>query len=443
MKEKLSVRNFSVIDHADIDIRGIDILIGPQAGGKSLLAKLVYFFKTIPLEMYAAIISGEGKRYLENGLRTKFNRIFPYYLLESKGFHVTYWYGDRSISITNNNTENKKKAKNHKGLTISYSGGIMEIFGDIRKEYRKEADINVDGLRFLKAKLDVSLAQRLEALFGIPFKFRSVFIPAGRSFFINVAQNIFALLSQPVSLDYMLEQFGTFYQYVKERFGTVDGKGETNKREITKELYDMCAALLGGEYFFDRAGEWIKATDGRTIKLKDSSSGQQEVAPLLLSLLEFSTLPKEYVNMFIEEPETHLFPGAQKSIVDIVATVYHHYKKLDRKQGFFITTHSPYILTAFNNLIQAENTYRDIRSRFKSGESGKQEEGERLRILDRTVPPDRRIAFEDIAVYLVKDGTCRDIKNHEEKLIDANDIDTVSNSTAAVFDTLLDLSFDE
>jgi predicted ATPase len=40
---KLTVNNFSVIKHAELEFGKITVLIGPQASGKSLLCKLAYF----------------------------------------------------------------------------------------------------------------------------------------------------------------------------------------------------------------------------------------------------------------------------------------------------------------------------------------------------------------------------------------------------------------
>ena len=40
---KLTVRNFSVIKEAELEFGKITVLMGPQASGKSLLCKLVYF----------------------------------------------------------------------------------------------------------------------------------------------------------------------------------------------------------------------------------------------------------------------------------------------------------------------------------------------------------------------------------------------------------------
>ena len=47
MKQHISIRNFGPIRQAEIDVNDLTILIGEQASGKSTIAKLVYFFKSL------------------------------------------------------------------------------------------------------------------------------------------------------------------------------------------------------------------------------------------------------------------------------------------------------------------------------------------------------------------------------------------------------------
>lgn len=64
-------------------------------------------------------------------------------------------------------------------------------------------------------------------------------------------------------------------------------------------------------------------------------------------------------SFIIEEPEAHLFPSAQSVVVSLIANAYN---RAESYCSYTITTHSPYILSAMNNLIQAENTLAAINS---------------------------------------------------------------------------------
>lgn len=45
--QKIIINNFGAIKYAEIEVKKILVLIGEQASGKSTIAKLIYFFKTI------------------------------------------------------------------------------------------------------------------------------------------------------------------------------------------------------------------------------------------------------------------------------------------------------------------------------------------------------------------------------------------------------------
>ena len=120
---------------------------------------------------------------------------------------------------------------------------------------------------------------------------------------------------------------------------------------------------------------------------------------------------------FLEEPEAHLFPMSQKHIVSLMAIMYNY------SHSMVITTHSPYILSAINNLILACDTFT---------EENKEE-------LYTLVDKDMLIKLEDVSAYTVEDGVLKSIVDKENRLIGMNIIDSVSDDFSRVFDDLLAL----
>jgi hypothetical protein len=436
MKEKLVVKNFSVLDDVEIDINKINILIGPQSTGKSIIAKLVYFFRTIHNPISRNIFNSGGKKQLSELLRFQFNTIFPEYLIQRRTFEVIYYYGDQSISITN------KGAKSHKSFKISYSDSILKEIAKIKKEYQKAILSNGINTPHSPEQIRLSTTGKLtKFLHGTPGQVSS-FIPAGRSFFANIEKNIFTLIGRSSPIDQMLIEFGSFYEIIRERFLA---PFPTPKDSISDELYRTCIDVLGGQYEYRNNFDYLKITDDWKILLRDASSGQQAVAPLIISLLTLSISPLalsriENIYISIEEPEAHIFPESQWKIVQIIAMVYN---LLKRQSTFFITTHSPYILTSFNHLLQAENTYNDIREKFGNGLIDEERKNQLDEQLGEIISSNKRVAFEDVSVYSVKKGKCKDIRNKENKLIDANEIDEVSETTSTLFDRMLEISYGE
>jgi hypothetical protein len=432
MKEKLIVKNFSVIDDVEIDIKKINILIGPQSTGKSIIAKLVYFFRTVHNVISTVIFRDGGRKELNGDLRYKFNKIFPDYLVLGKPFEVSYYYGDDFISIKGTN-----KSKSYKSYRIQYSENILNEMRKFQVNYKKQ--IMNQGFETqsnwgqIKNLISFGLAEFMYGSSG----YVAAFIPAGRSFFVNIEKNIFTLQAESSWIDQMLIDFGAFFEIVRKDF-----KPELTgqQRNFDRELHQMCIEVLGGEYEYLNNFDFLKTDSNRKIFLRDSSSGQQEVLPLIASLLVLSRMLSSHFYLSIEEPETHLFPDSQRKIVEIIAMVYNLF---ERKSGFFITTHSPYILTAFNNLIQAENTRTDILERFEKGEIDNGRKEESLNELDKIISPKKQLAIDDVSVYSIQNGKCKDIKDKENNLIDANEIDEVSDTTSNQFGRMLDISYGE
>ena len=71
MAEKLTVKNFAGITDLKIEIKRINILIGPQASGKSVCAKLLFYFKDFVWAILAAVENEQTKRTLTQ-IKTKY-----------------------------------------------------------------------------------------------------------------------------------------------------------------------------------------------------------------------------------------------------------------------------------------------------------------------------------------------------------------------------------
>ena len=164
----------------------------------------------------------------------------------------------------------------------------------------------------------------------------------------------------------------------------------------------------------------------KEIKIVNASSGQQESLPILVILS--SLYIKEWKSfLVIEEPEAHLFPVAQKHIVELMSLIFNITEKRNK---LFITTHSPYLLSAFNSHLQAGNVLKAIQDKPPEEVKNLQEE------LFKIMPKDHIL---DIGVYSLKNGKIKSIIDPENNLIDTNIIDEVSEQFGETFDKLLEL----
>jgi AAA15 family ATPase/GTPase len=141
---------------------------------------------------------------------------------------------------------------------------------------------------------------------------------------------------------------------------------------------------------------------------------------MLATLLGLAAMDdgKFKINIFIEEPEAHLFPVSQKYIIELLSLLYNKWQ-----YEFVLTTHSPYILTAINNAILAHDVIT---------EKGKE-------AVKDIFNPDFAIQYEDVRAYTIENGKLLSILDDETRLIGASVIDSVSDEFENVFNQLLEL----
>jgi hypothetical protein len=306
----------------------------------------------------------------------------------------------------------------------------QEIFFGIKKEKKQEInfylnqavqaaawEITKSTQNFFTPNNNPELARELLKIFldkhVKTMASKDIFIPAGRSFFYILQNNIFKFLQTSNNIDPFLLEFGIFYEEIKQ-----------TGRDIPAEAQVLIHSILKGDYVYK---ENLLLTDGRKVALELLSSGQQEALPLTLVFAYIISLYlKSYdiTNIYVEEPEAHLFPDAQEQISRLVSFLRHN---AAQEVKFVITTHSPYILAAFNNLIKASNIVRQ-NSGLKDA-------------VWKEIPESMHVNIECFSAYSLKDGIAENIIDGETDLISANAIDGVSEGIMETFNSLLDIEF--
>jgi len=431
-QEKLTIRNFLSITNAEIEIKPITILIGRQASGKSIIAKLTYFFRTFLGETFVSSIrKRENKPNITKAAKENFKKIFPAYAWEKDHFSIAYQAGEYLIVVSNKGSLSS--------FTFEYSKNLQSLHLKTKNDFRKLTNIKQKKRRGDEQEDIFEYSFEEEMAFeetlknnGVdkdPFS-KGLFIPAGRSFFSFLQQNLFNFLRQSGIVDTLIADFGSFYERVKNVYHNkkVD---PTNillrrykvKKADAKKLDQLTRSILIGEYVREENKDWI-VNETRKVNVANASSGQQETLPLLLALRLWPLFSGNHGSnekrgqLFIEEPEAHLFPESQKSIVELIATI--HNLTYTR---FFITTHSPYILTALNTLIYANNI------------SNEENKGQVEKIIEKS----SQINKNDVSAYSVEKNRAKPIFDIEYGLIEAETIDTISDEISKEFDMLLEL----
>ena len=428
MAEKLIVRNFAGIKDLEIEIKRINILIGPQASGKSVCAKLLFYFKNFVWEILSVVENEQTKRTLDSNYSKTFEEYFPPDSWGKQDFFIRYEISNVFIEVSR-----KQDAKGR--ISLSYSDFFKKELTDLRnflkKVREKSSEITAkydsfDRLYLTTQILRDYLVESLPESICREAAFNQLFIPAGRSFFANLQSNIFSFLSSNNALDPFLRSFGSTYEGIKRaRLTSRVDRGEKYTKDIQEEINRLIDKSLCGKYVNEKGKDFLDMADGRRISIANSSSGQQETLPLtiMLAALPFLASSRGGQTVYIEEPEAHLFPSAQRNIIELIATVFNYRKE---QLQFFITTHSPYVLTALNNLLQAGLLYQESSPDIQHQ-------------LEQIVSRYKSLDVSDLSAYVLMNGKCNTIVCPDTGLIDARVIDSVSDELAIEFDQLLNL----
>lgn len=195
---------------------------------------------------------------------------------------------------------------------------------------------------------------------------------------------------------------------------------EEEKKVLLEYALTLIQGVLHGKYANSSFGERIEHQDG-FVYLRNASSGQQEAIRIVQDAF-LSIYQDEATFRIVEEPEAHLFPTAQKSVIELLVLS----RNARKENQLVVTTHSPYTLTVINNLIYA----------YQTGQRNMQEVNDTIR-KELWVNPD------DVAAYLLNNGTATDIMDEDLRQIRAELIDGVSKEINAQYDKLLEFDDNE
>jgi hypothetical protein len=419
---KLTVQNFSCVDEAEIDLSDLTILIGPQASGKSIISKLVYFFYDVLANQFRSLEDSKQFKEYEKTLLEDFKKLFPPFAWGAKPFEISFSAGEFFVKISRSNRS--KRSPSH-DLRINLSPFVEREYEQTAKEIvalleAQKTAKTAAAVPYYEAywRARSAAIERQRKALGDDFVNWQLFVPAGRSFFTSVGKAIAAFEHGGI-LDPVTLRFGRLFTQIREmrRDRYFVHRPQAGEQKIRDE---MMQEFFGGKLKFDREQEYVDAEDGRRLPFSILSSGQQELLPLWLAL-EFSQENQGQNLVYIEEPEAHLFPSAQSLLVEYLASVVSNNSSRNR---MLVTTHSPYVLTQINILM-------------KAGELA-QTRTDAIEQIAKVVKRRSWLKPGATSAYAIVGRRVRKIID-DEGLIDADYLDEVSGHLAREFSRLLEI----
>lgn len=447
MKSKLIVKNFGPIESATLNLRNVNVFIGPQASGKSTLAKLYTICKS-PI-LFHNLKNNKFPSYLfyeDQTIKSDFFEVSFQKFKDSLNFYsILDFYTTKSviefdcpthyIQIINGKIVFEDKFEIHKIINSFENGDsdeILKLFNLLRKKsenfnfrfafdifysrnlelIKKNSTTWVDDFYLFRNSLDnidlILSDNEIKKLLSTSRNIKSE-VFNNNAFYIPSERTIVGLLKQAAlninSLNIPIPKH------------LLDYAATYNSATFEVKEFDLSFIKPGSFYRNVKGDDYIYYTARKKIRLSESASGIQSIIPILLpieSKKNKNTLNNSQYSFVIEEPETNLFPKAQYELLKFLEkNRKDDFGKIDKGIIHTYTTHSPFILSSLNNMLYA----------YKKGSQSTPIVREKIiNILEEN----NWIDPEHFSAYQIIDGKAKSIMDRKTGLIKENVIDYVS-----------------
>lgn len=421
----LKVKNVGPIKEAFLDLKKVNILIGPQSIGKSTLAKLVCNATWIEKEICLNMSADKFKdiAYFEENLIV-YHKMEGFLTEESYiEFHsdvLSFTYSKREFTL---HWKDLGKYNRLKTLYIPAERNIVAVIPNwfevtLERNNTRSYLAHWESVRKFFTKNDPLKLLDIAIYYFDPASKSDRLVSEGKSFSIQSASSGLQTLTPMLALvDF----------YSKMYFS--DRKSDDGREEESLDNLLRMSKLIGRVSRYLNQDASMKNENDmhlwNTINRYHSARSANNVeADFTDSLMRYinELFEPHYTAFFIEEPEQNLYPTAQRDLIN------HLIESLSGSDHtVFVTTHSPYVLTTINNMLLAHEV-------GKADAIG----------TDAVIPSKRWLDKSDIAAWKMdaKHGTLKPLLEEDMAMLRVEDIDDVSSVINSEFDTLLDLQAD-
>lgn len=349
---KITIKNIGPIDYVELDLKRINVIIGPQSAGKSCILKIACFCawaeKRIQLK--------QGKNGFSDAIYMKENLIDFHklggYFEEGRGAMIRYETDHLRFQYEYDKKDNaftwSWKRSGHwayKRSRISYIPAERNVIATIpnwMEVSMKQNNIRNFVSDWMLTRAYYNEKNKLDILgLGVKYYFDEklgqdyIELEDGKKLpFTNGSSGIQSAVPMMVYLGFLFEN-----QYKSGQFAKISI--EIENEEILNHIYEkkftygLKTFLKNNVPFIGRIGK-----GKRTFKTEEAYKECKDL---------FESYTKTWSSdIYLEEPEQNLYPETQ---VRLLYGLLGNSKK--HNDSIFIATHSPYILYALNNAMLA------------------------------------------------------------------------------------------
>ena len=427
--QKLIIDNFKQISHAEIEIKDFLLLIGPQASGKSTIAKLIYFFM-MAQQYYVDLFDVDSEQMSVDEVVSKFNlciiskfqEYFSFTEIPAPHFKMEYL----------SSVENKKgmefgveKKRISVGYTKAFHDALRTVTENILSLQTQAKNLVAENSsNELKIRSDFYNRVLKESVAIFDDNRSGLYIPAGRNITVSFSEQFQMLFFGQLgdkqaqkriggNEEEIIKDFMSHSKFLVDFFG--NGYRDKLDNPFGKLVLGIAQKILKGSYHNENGIESIRVDDKNTIALSNASSGQQEAIRIIQDMVYILCSGREATRI-VEEPEAHIYPEAQKLLIELMVLLANHCHT-----RMIVTTHSPYVLSTFNNMLYYSKVLQ--KHPDKREEVEKHFLSETLNTANDEFLGIHAESFEAYSLDVARAEYCMSIKDDETNLIGDNFFD--------------------
>ncbi len=338
----LVIRNLGPLKEADIELKRINVIIGPQSSGKSCVLKTACYCtwveKRIELTQTADFFA-KGNNFL-NELE-RFHKLKGYIkddtFISYESDYMMFSYDNATKTFLFNWKNDRWKYRRSK---VTYIPAERNLVAAIPNWFEvKFADDNIRDFMADWETARQSTTHNLPVLnLGVLYHYDAntksdkVQTADGVTLdFTNTSSGLQSLIPMFVHLNYL-----SAVQIGKIANSSVTGSKEIN--DLTKLVFDYFSPLFGEKIIEDigKKRSFVLKTNGEVYSLQRSDLNKMEdiISQYIVT---------DHCDIFLEEPEANLFPPTQSNVVEWLLAM----TTGEQSNNLFVATHSPYILNSF------------------------------------------------------------------------------------------------
>jgi hypothetical protein len=399
----LTIRNIGPLDNVDIALSKINLVIGPQSTGKSCILKIASFCAWLEksISLNQDVRNFLTREFIDTHLLAFHN--LQGYINENSYFEYETDVMKFSFSFKENKNQFdwKDGRWDYKRSKIAYIVAERNVLSVIPNWLEIHVPSN-SILYYFMTEWQNARNNNNELLpvlnTGVEYKYDKE--RKSDKIILNNGKEL-SLLNASSGLQSLVPLF-VFIDYISKGIFKLDFKSVKDQDAKINLLYQLKENHPSGDYIY--------------IEKYGISIGSDVINSIVENFTHY-----DHSDIYLEEPEENLFPETQRDLVNWLAETVNG----ERNHSLFIATHSPYIMSAFNNLIQAGDIIEE--SLEKKDE------------VENIIGGHRAIRYDDVTAFAISDGSVHSIKDDELRLISPSELDTVSDDIANVFNQLIAL----